>query len=467
MVQSAQTAHNMHPEGKSPNDAAQTQARADDNGSNIELTPRWTPLFYHPKQDALWHDATRFIAVPAGRGSGKTELARRFLIRHLPLRKPWPDPCYFFGGPTYQQAKRVAWEDLKALCPPDWLSQKPSESELCIKTKFGSTLYVVGLDKPRRVMGKQWDGCVLDESSDLKPGTFDTIVLPALTHRNGWCWRIGVPKRSGDGALEYRKFYEMAAAHQSNEATGYTWPSSDILPVSALQYAREHMDPVDYREQFEASFEDVGSTIFHSFDRHGNVRPCQHMSNRRIVVGSDFNVDPMAWALGHKYNNRLEWFDEIWLRNANTQRTLDVLYSRYSHHQGGFVFIGDATGRHRETSASESDYKQILNDARFKRLGRRVFYPIKNPDREDRFASCNAMFCNAAGQRRMFVDGAHCPRLVDDLLARHRKKGTKEVDDVGDLGHISDAMGYPTHWLFPIRLELDSTKVQVIVSEAK
>jgi hypothetical protein len=46
----------------------------------VALTPRWTPLQYIPEQAELWNSTARFRVVPAGRRSGKTELAKRFLI---------------------------------------------------------------------------------------------------------------------------------------------------------------------------------------------------------------------------------------------------------------------------------------------------------------------------------------------------------------------------------------------------
>ena len=141
------------------------------------------------------------------------------------------------------------------------------------------------------------------------------------------------------------------------------------------------------------------------------------------------------------------------MRDTNTQKTLDVLWGRYQDHKAGFEFYGDATGQSRQTSASESDYKHIFSDKRFQVAGRQIFYPTANPPVLDRFASCNAMFCNAAGQRRMFID-PRCKRLIDDVNNRHYKPGTTIGEDSGDLGHITDAMGYPTHWLFPVPLEI-------------
>lgn len=423
------------------------------------LTPAWTKYRPHEIQRALWTSKKRFVAVAAGRGSGKTDLLKRRLVRYLPVRKPWQDPRYFYGAPTEGQARRVAWDDLLALIPKEW---NPTTRGNCITTKFGSELWVVGLDKPMRIEGSQWDGCGLDESCDLKPGTFNLNVLPALTHRDGWCWRIGVPKRQGPSATEFRKFFEQAQSGEVHDAVAFTWPSADILSSEALAYARTHMDPKDFREQFEAVFETAGGGIFYAFDREYNMRPCAYDPKLPIIVGSDFNVDPMAWVLGHQYENRIEWFDEIWKRNTNTAESLTVLYERYNTHRGGFEFYGDATSDARKTSASESDYQQIYNDLRFKQLGRTIHYPKGNPPVADRFAACNAMFLTAEGRRRMFID-SRCKYLIVDLEARYYKVGTTEPADKGDLGHMTDAMGYPVYRMFPIKYIVDTPKQIVTV----
>ncbi len=422
------------------------------------LTQAWTKFRPHEVQQALWRSKERFVCVPAGRGSGKTELAKRRLVRYLPVTKPWPDPRYFYGAPTTEQAKRIAWQSLLNLTPKDWIK---GTTGLTIYTVFGSELHVVGMDRPQRSEGVQWDGGVLDESCDLPPKTFDLSVIPMLTHRNGWCWRIGVPKRQGPSAGEFRKDYEQWTAGKVEEATGFTWPSSDILSPDALRFAASKMDKKDFREQFDAVWQDSGGGVFYAFQKDYNVRPCSYDPQLAIVVGSDFNVDPMSWVIGHRYPNRLEWFDEIFVRDTNTPKTLDTLYSRYADHVGGFEFYGDATSRARKTSALQSDYDHIMNDVRFKKLGRTVHYRRDNPLRLDRFAACNALICNAADVRRMFVD-PRCVNLIDDLQSRYYEPGSREVKDKGDLGHITDAMGYAVHLLFPIRVEIEYERPQPV-----
>src|SRR5262245_35142462 len=162
------------------------------------LTPAWVPLKPHPVQSRLWRTKHRTVKVTAGRISGKTTLARRRVVAYLSVRKPWHDPRYFYALPTYGQARKVAWEQIKALVPPHWV-RKINDGNMMVETVFGTRLYVLGTDKPARIEGIEWDGCVIDECSDQKPGVFTRSVSPALAAREGWCWRIGAPKRYGVG----------------------------------------------------------------------------------------------------------------------------------------------------------------------------------------------------------------------------------------------------------------------------
>lgn len=430
------------------------------------LTRAWFPMRYHKPQAHLWRTQARRVAVLAGRGSGKTELARRYMVRMLAVRKPWLDPMYAYCLPVYKQAKRVAWAKLKALVPPEWLDGTPSESELVIRTKFGSSLHVVGMDKPARIEGDQWDGVVLDESCDQKPSAFKLSVQPALTHRDGFCWRIGVPKRFGVGASEFLvDFDRYASGEMGPRYAAFTWPSSDILTPEQMAEAARELDPKDFDEQYCAIRQELGGRVFYAFDSVKNVSAelCGYRPESVITVGSDFNVNPMAWSLSH-YDDEgtVRTFDELWVRNTNTQATLDELHRRYGDHRGGFLFIGDATAKARKTSASESDYAQIANDRRFQMAA--VRYPSHNPSRHDRFAACNRLFCDASGRRRALVH-PRCKRLIWDLSERaYGEDGFEPNDKHPDMGHMSDAWGYPAHYIWPVVQEGEG-EGQIIVDQ--
>lgn len=420
----------------------------------------WPQLNYHPTQYAAWSSRAKVNYLPCGRASGKTELALRKLVRYLPIRKKHPDPIYTFAGPTYQQAKRIAWRKLLALTPDRWIKDV-SFTELSIKTIFGSEVFLVGMDKPERIEGIQIDGIVIDENCDIKPGVVDLSVLPTLTWRNGWMWRIGVPKRFGVGAVEFRERYTKAAAGEVEGEAGFTWPSSDIVPAAMLAHAKKTMNERDYQEQFDASWLSASGGVFHSFDKEYNVRPCEYKPDVPILVASDFNVNPMCWTLCHLNGNTIEVFDEIFIRDANTQGTLDILHGKYQYHKGGFQFYGDATSQSRKTSAVSTDYQQIRSDNRFMALGRTVHYLTSNPPKADRFAVTNNRLCDGTGVRHVFIDPS-CKHLITDLEIRSFKPGSREPADSGDVGHPSDSLGYLLYKRFPLTTVLQNKQIITI-----
>ena len=308
-------------------------------------------------------------------------------------------------------------------------------------------------------------GVIVHNSSDVNHQLVDLAVLPALTHRDGWLWKIGVPKRFGIGAYDFKtQFLRAMKERRAAEREGripaeaaFIWPADGIVPQARLDFYRARMDPMDFDEQFGAQWLEVGGGIYHSFsaaeDGSGNVRPCNYRPDFQIYVGMDFNVNPGAITLGHKIleasdgrpANRFEVFDEFHLLNTNTQRMLDTLWNRYGapgrNHQTGFRFYGDATGKARKTAAATSDYTQIFNDARFRDQpgGRIINWQKSNPPRTDRFACTNALIKNGEGVRRLFVD-PRCGNLVDDYMHRSYRERSRELPpDEGMLGHHADS----------------------------
>lgn len=414
------------------------------------LTAAWTSLNYHAVQSSLWRSTHRFVTVCAGRGSGKTELSRRRVVRMLPLKRPWPDPEYFYALPTLGQGRKVAWKPIKDLIPASWITSI-NESTMEIRTVFGSTLRILGLDAPMRAEGLQYDGGIIDESSDQKPGVFDLTFRPALTHRRGWCWRIGVAKRRGIGAREFRKAYEDWGSFNDGIHASFSWPSTDILPAEEIELQRQNMDEKDFKEQYLSSWESNAGLVYYAFDEVASVdQSIAYDRDEPILVGSDFNVDPMAWVIMQRKGGVYRIFDELWIHNTNTPRTLDELHRRYGDHRAGWLFFGDASGRARKSSATQSDYAHIRNDTRF--INAKVLYPKANPAVDDRVSSVNALLKNAAGDRRIFIH-PRCVHLLRDLGYLSYGKGSRDIDESDPTAkHITDALGYPLHYLSPYRV---------------
>ncbi len=425
----------------------------------------------------------RFIFLDSGRRSGKTDLSKRFLIYKIADThpeanpRPWPDPRFFYGMPTRDQAKRVAWRDLLRLIPSDWIAggkfgPNVSYGELWVRTWWGAELWVLGMDNPARFEGPPWDGGVLDEMCDQQDGCFDLHVRPGLDtvengiNRRGWCWMIGKPSRKGPGAKWFRERCEQCRKGEYEDGLSFTWSAETVLPEETIRQLKQTLSAKDFAEQVRASWQNAGGGIYYAFSQEegsGNIQPCERRDNLPILVGSDFNVDPMCWVLAHRIGDRLEVFDELIIRDCNTPRALNELWARYGHHPGGWQFYGDASGRARHPSATQSDYAHIWNDQRFSksRGGRTLHYPGGNPGLEDRFSATNAMLCNAGGLRRLFVD-RKCKRLIEDLETRNYKAGTREPADGQDQGHAADALDYIVHRIWPIRFNVSGTQSVII-----
>jgi hypothetical protein len=426
------------------------------------LTNRWEPLRPHLLQSAYYHSPHRFNVLPAGRRSGKTELAKRKLVRRAIRGSGFRSPRYFAAAPTRDQAKTIYWKDLKALVPRKLIGDI-SETHLSIMLTTGAELFVVGMDKPERIEGSPVDGGILDEYANMKPDAWEAHVFPALADRGGWCDMIGVPEgRNHYFALYNRAMADMAALGPASEWGAYTWTSASVLNGTAigrafLAEAQRTMALRTYRQEFEASFESFTGVILYAFTRE-NVRPCPYDPRLNIHVGQDFNVNPMSatvWQERPLFINGMpviingrpdvvsDQIGEVVLMTSNTDEAADEITRRYARNGqvNHITFHPDPSGANNHTSAQGRTDISILVSRGFN-----VQAMTSAPLIRDRFAVTNARFRNAKGERRQFVDPS-CTASIEayeGLVYKVGKDGlsTNDPDKTGGFDHLCDAAGY-------------------------
>jgi hypothetical protein len=390
----------------------------------------------------LWSENRRFAVVPSGRRSGKTELAKRRLVVSLAARKPWPDPRYLAGAPTREQAKRIYWKDLLAMIPRDWV-RDISETDLSVTTRFGSELWVAGLDRPQRIEGVPWDGAVLDEYADMRATAWTENIRPALSDRRGWCWFIGVP----GGLNHFKEIADYARSGVDRDWGFYSWPSSGILPPDEIEAARRVMDERTFRQEYEAGFEGASGRVYYAYgaEEHED-ETLTVVPGLPIALCCDFNVGTCVWEAAQTDGKSVWVIDEIVRRDTNTVEMGKEALARYGGHRAGLVVYGDAAGMSRST-AGKSDYALLselgLDAARIRR---------SNPLVKDRVNALNAMLRNTAGEVRL----RHHPRCVylrKDLECVEWTGGGGHLDKSNaSLTHATDALGYFIEYEFPLRL---------------
>jgi hypothetical protein len=428
----------------------------------VLLTPRWTTLRRHPAQLAYLDSPHRFNTVAAGRRSGKTELAKRKLVKAAITAPEFDNPRFFAAAPTRQQAKRIFWQDLKDMVP-DWMhGRPPSETELNLRFVNGAEIYVLGLDRPERIEGAPWDGGVLDEFGNMRPQVWASHVRPALADRDGWCDLIGVP----EGRNHY---YEMdCAAKAAMQAFGPTsewgsfhWVSADILPDAEIAAARRDLDPLTFEQEYGASFINFAGRAYYPFAPADHCAALAYDRRQPLIFCFDFNVAPGVAVICQE--QRLPGgqtgtgiIGEVYIPdNSNTQAVCRRLLADWGGHEGTVRCYGDATGGARGSSRVQgSDWDLIraeLKPAFRDRLALKV--PAANPPERARLNAVNTRLKNGDGAVRMMVDGARAAHVVKDLDGvRLLAGGAGEIDKRADerLSHLSDALGYYVAAEFPV-----------------
>jgi hypothetical protein len=427
------------------------------------------PLRPHAEQYRLVFQPTRFKVVPAGRRSGKTETAKRYLISRA--IEPWSDglpfpvnpeienPRYFFAAPTWAQAKLIYWNDIKSMIP-NWAFKKSRqssvrESDLTIELKW-STVSVVGLDKPERIEGAPWDGGILDEYANMKADVWNLHVRPSLSDRNGWAWFIGVP----EGRNHYYTMFEEAKAIATKaraegripEWDGFHWKSADILPASEIEAAKRDLDELSYMQEYEANFVSFHGKAYYPFNPiiHAS-HPLAYNPDWDLIFCFDFNVNPGVAVVCQEQPmpEQLQWVEHngqyyqepIWgtgvigevhiPRNSNTPAVCAKLLQDWGSHRGKVICYGDATGGAKGTSQIVGSDWDIIRDIFKNAWGGNVFYriPRANPRERVRINSVNARLQSKSEAVRLMVDPIKAPNLIKDFEGvRLLEGGSGEID---------------------------------------
>lgn len=410
---------------------------------------RWYPLREHPVQKDLVNDVVRFKVVPAGRRSGKTERAKRFVVREA-MRTPGN---YFVAAPTRDQVKRIYWTDLKLLSFCAILPQAPSESELTIKYPNGSTLSLIGLDVPQRIEGSSWAGGVIDEIADIKPGAWEENISPALNTFNpekpdyrAWCWLIGVP----DGLNAYYDMAEYARTANDPDWKLYTWKSSDILPQDVVDAARRTLSLRQFRQEYEASFETSTGRIYEDYGKH-NWTDARIEKHEQLYLTCDFNYSPMSSAVAVRRGDNILFLDEIILASAVARQTAQEFVDKYaSHDNKHLILCGDPAGKAGEKHHQSSDFtsmEEVLRDSGWS-VARQIA-----PSTLSIKAGQNAVrakIMNAFGDTSLFVNPSLAPYVHKSLATGTLKKGSSFMEEDNEYQHVGTAVRYLCDILFPL-----------------
>ena len=276
-------------------------------------------------QAQVFHSKKRFRVLVAGRRFGKSYLA---CIELFTKALANPGATFFYCAPTYRMAKDIAWKVLKKIIPREYIRSK-NETDLKLELINESTIELKGTENAMALRGRSLSGVVLDEAAFMEAEVWFEVIRPALADKQGWALFISTPT----GTASW--FYDLwCYCEEDPKAEWQRWCFTTIqggnVPPEEVQAARTQLDARTFRQEFEASFENLAGLVAVSFSDSNISTDAKDVPILPLLLGVDFNVDPMSGVCAVKADDTLYVFDEITLTGgATTWDFADEVISRY------------------------------------------------------------------------------------------------------------------------------------------
>lgn len=196
----------------------------------------------------------RFVVLVCHRRFGKTVLGVNELQRSaLTVKLPRPRAAYI--GPTYRQAKAIAWDYCQFYSRPI-PGREVNQAELRVDYPNGGQMRLFGSDNPDSLRGIYLDDVAFDEYGLHPAQTYTEVIAPALVDRGGCALFMGTP----NGKNQFWDIAQHAKARM--QANDHEWAYAEykasqtgLLDAQYLAQARAVMTADEYAQEFECSWE--------------------------------------------------------------------------------------------------------------------------------------------------------------------------------------------------------------------
>ncbi len=391
-------------------------------GPNINL--RWA-------QGEVFNCDKRFRVLVAGRRFGKSYLSCIELLKGAIAK---PGETFFYCAPTYRMAKDIAWKALKKLVPKVWIASK-NETDLRLDLVNGSSIELKGTENAMALRGRSLSGVVLDEAAFMGSEVWFEVIRPALADKQGWALFISTP----DGTASW--FYDLWCYVASDPTEEWKrWSFTTIeggnVPAEEVEAARAQLDERTFKQEFEASFENLTGLVAISFSDENISEKAKDISVSPILLGVDFNVDPMSGICAVKDGENLYVFDEVMLTGgATTWDFAEEVVRRYGVDRR-VIACPDPTGGARKTAGVGATDHSILRRSGFNVSSPRAPWKIR-----DKITAVNTALLDASGSRRTFIH-PRCKQLIKSLRTLTYAPNTGLPNKNLGVDHAFDAFGY-------------------------
>lgn len=411
-----------------------------------DFLPGKNQVSLRPMQGLIFQDRRRFRVVLAGRRGGKTVLGGVELLRGA-AEHPG---VYYYVAPTYRMAKDIAWETYKRIFPAAWIRKK-NESELKIELINGSLIYLKGSEDPDALRGPALNGCVLDECAFQQQYTWDSVISPALSDRNGWALFTTTPSPEGTAGWFYELVLQLTSADLADpglekldpqEWTLYEYTSlqGGNIPPAEIERARRTLAPEVFEREYEAKILSNTGLVVSCFSMLNIDSTVEDDETLPLYVGIDFNNDPLTAICANivRENGKpkeLRVFGELSLQRATTWDLAEQLVEIYGQRRR-IIACPDPTGKRKQTSGIGVSDHQILRKA-----GIEVYAPESPYNTADGIRAVNAALRTADGEVHTKIN-PRCRELIKSFRTLGYAEGTRMPNKKLGVDHSFDAFKY-------------------------
>lgn len=246
-------------------------------------------------QSQIVRDLHRFRVICCGRRFGKTTLAIDEIKACAALRA---GSRVAYIAPTFQQARDIAWQQLKADCKS--AAEHINETRLEIKLVNGSLIILRGWESIETLRGQKFDLVVLDEVASMRNFWlhWQEVVRPTLTDTKGQAIFISTPKG-------FNHFYELfnlesgigweKGADPDFKSFHFTTYDNPHIPREEIDKARAQLGDTRFAQEYMADFKKTEGLVYKEFDRKVHIYTEEPHGIVEKIAGIDFGfTNPCA-----------------------------------------------------------------------------------------------------------------------------------------------------------------------------
>lgn len=340
-----------------------------------------------------------------------------------------------------------------------------SSSIQSLAFKNGSEILFRPLDEPNRLKSLNLGFVEIEEMSDVPHSTFK-MLLGRMRQKPKSSWKDFTYRIFGHTNPEVQKgwIYKTFIEDPLPNYRLISAPTTQniYLPEGFCDELKKLYDEQYYKifVLAENGIYNNGLVIKDFSDK--NIKEIQYQPEMDLHITCDFNVDPMAWILAHKTDDKVFFFDELVVENTTTLKCCDEFLERYPNHKGKIIINGDASGDNRSCTSEFTNY--VIIKKRLEQYGYNVDIQIKafNPPIKNRIMAFNSKVKNADGTISLFID-KKCDKLLYNIYNLKYKEGSSKIDiptyqqikqakELKFLSHPMDAASYLVEYYWPISL---------------